>query len=86
MKGFSDHFWQLIDTADLVVVLRDRQRDTQNIRLLEGIFANSWYRHLSRDNYQWYGITQASAMPVTTFVAPGPLVTKTTPTLPVALA
>ena len=59
MEGFSDHFWQLIDTADLVVVLRDRQRDTQNIRLLEGIFANSWYRHLSRDNYQWYGITHS---------------------------
>ena len=48
-EGLLDHARQIIYVLDEVIVLRDRCRHTDNVRLLKGVLADIWIGDLPRD-------------------------------------
>ena len=73
---------QVLDPFDEVVVLRAMPRDADRVAFLESVRADEMVGTWPVTQTMGTEFIIASVSPVTAFVAPGPDVTRTTPTLP----
>jgi len=87
MESLAQADGDLVARVTKVIVLRDRESNSGDVRLLKSVAAEHRAAHLAGDaddgrrNPSWLW-----AMPVTMLVAPGPEVASATPTRPLARA
>jgi hypothetical protein len=86
MEGLLDRGGQFLDIPDQEVVFGAGPGDAGDIAFLEGVIANQRLGTCPVKTTMGIESEWAVAIPVTVFVAPGPDVTRATPTLPDARA
>ena len=86
VEGFMQDARQIFYIFDYIVVLCDRHGYVRDIELLEAVSSDLGCRDVAGYRDEREESRQAVAIPVTRLAAPGPLVARTTPTFPVALA
>ena len=86
VEGLVDGLGELGGVLHQPVVLGAGPGDADGVGLLEGVVADHEGRDLAGQDDDRDRVHQASVMPVTALVAPGPEVTRTTPGRPVERA